>query len=441
MQEIEQSIQPELHPGEKLLWCGKPRRRFMFHPASIFLVVMIIFLFALIGGLILLNNMRHFIVVIEHLTSGASARVATTAFVSGLFILLGLVAAWGFVFYPLERRKTLYALTDQRLIIISGLLRRRAKSFDLSTVNFTALTEPVKGKATIIFGQVDPVQYGLTDAVQRQKEIDAWKRFGYRFEAFEVGAPSVTEKRRSPRPVMGRFEHIEDARTVYGVLRGAANIADIKPPNNVIEPVRLGRSDFLPEAIKSPGILTFVVDVSGSMGGAKLDQAKNGMVRALDGMAQNNQVGFLTFSDTIHTNIPVGPLPGNRYDLANAIEGMKAGGGTALYDAIKAGIEMTDLMSGPEDAIRAVVVLTDGHDNRSKTPLDSIITMTSRNDVRIRRRGLAMPTRHPVQIFFIGIGQDADMEIGRMLSQATGAEFQRVTEKTLARVLEEFKYF
>ena len=53
-----------------------------------------------------------------------------------------------------------------------------------------------------------------------------------------------------------------------------------------------------------------------------------------------------------------------------------------------------------------------------------------------------MASQHPIQIFFIGIGDDADLDVGRMLAQATGAEFQGVTEKDLASVLEEFsKYF
>ena len=168
IQEIEARIHPELDPGERLLWSGKPRRGFMFHPASLLLVIMILFVFALVGGLILVNNTLHFVKVIEHLTSGASARVFFTYLISGFFILLGLVALWGFVFYPLERRKTTYALTDRRAIIVSGLFKQKAKSFDLKTMNFTALTQPVKGKATIIFGQVDPDQYGAADPEQKQ---------------------------------------------------------------------------------------------------------------------------------------------------------------------------------------------------------------------------------------------------------------------------------
>ena len=55
---------------------------------------------------------------------------------------------------------------------------------------------------------------------------------------------------------------------------------------------------------------------------------------------------------------------------------------------------------------------------------------------------LAIETDHPIQIFFIGIGDDADLDVGRMLAEATGAEFQGVAEDDLAEVFEEFsKYF
>ena len=55
--------------------------------------------------------------------------------------------------------------------------------------------------------------------------------------------------------------------------------------------------------------------------------------------------------------------------------------------------------------------------------------------------GLAIEARNPVQVFFIGIGE-ADLNIGRLLSEATGAEYQGVTEEDLANVLEEFsRYF
>jgi hypothetical protein len=147
---------------------------------------------------------------------------------------------------------------------------------------------------------------------------------------------------------------------------------------------------------------------------------------------------------------------------------------TALYDAIKAVISMPAAAPGDEDAIRAVVVLTDDRANRCQTRLDELIQMQSSNNEKSILRfggcegdpppkdddgvtvekeniigtglaiktGLSSETGDPVQIFFIGIGEDADMAVGRMLAGATGAGFQGVTEEDLAEVLEEFSgYF
>ena len=59
---------------------------------------------------------------------------------------------------------------------------------------------------------------------------------------------------------------------------------------------------------------------------------------------------------------------------------MQASGETALYDAVKTAVEMTDAAQGDERAIRAVVVLTDGQANRGTTVLHDIIRMESRKE-------------------------------------------------------------
>ena len=175
----------------------------------------------------------------------------------------------------------------------------------------------------------------------------------------------------------------------------------------------------------------------------------------------------MTFGDAINTTIPVGPLMDNRFTLADAVHEARAGGATALYDAIKTDIEMSASAEGAENAIRAVVVLTDGQADRGQTRLDDLVEMNSRNEVVIREFGgflndstavdaqgmrvdkadvvgtrRSQDTPGSVQIFFLGIGDDADMTVGRILAEATGAEFQGVAEEDLANVLEEFsKYF
>ena len=236
---------------------------------------------------------------------------------------------------------------------------------------------------------------------------------------------------------------------------------------SLIQPAVAAEIDKNWELVKKPGIVTFVVDTSGSMMGTKIEHARDGLIRALDSMAKNNQVGFLSFDDSVNTQIPVAPLAESGFKIADAAHKMRARGETALYDAVKAAIEMTDAAEGEADAIRAVVVLTDGRANRGQTKLHDLIKMSSRDESTVRQfagfeddlsalteKGrrvnkedltgdeLAIQTFHTIQVFFIGIGQDADLDVGRMLAEATGAEFQGVSEEDLANVLEEFsKYF
>lgn len=219
------------------------------------------------------------------------------------------------------------------------------------------------------------------------------------------------------------------------------------------------------EHIKRPGIVTFVVDTSGSMQGEKLQQAKEGLLAVLGSMASTNQIGLITFNDEVVPLVPTGPLETTRFEVATAVEGLSAQGGTALYDAIAAAVRQSDSARGPADAIRGVVVLTDGQANQGRTRLDDIVQLASRAELTVSMSGyvdqyatnsrgervdlsevsasaLALPTEYPVQIFFIGIGGDADLEIGRLLSQGTGADFAGVTESDIASAVEEFsRYF
>ena len=236
---------------------------------------------------------------------------------------------------------------------------------------------------------------------------------------------------------------------------------------SLIHPAVAGEIDRNWQLVKRPGIVTYVIDTSSSMKGAKINQAKDGLGLALENMARNNQVGLLGFNDAVHTRVPVAPMAENGFKIVEGVRAMRARGSTALYDAIQEGIELTDQAEGPEDAIRAVVVLTDGRANRGQVKLHDLIQMSSRDERPVQLfegfdndiwavaadggsiakadligDGLAMDSRHPIQVFFIGIGDDADLDVGRMLAEATGAEFQGVKEKDLAGVLEEFsKYF
>jgi hypothetical protein len=72
--------------------------------------------------------------------------------VMGIYMIIGrfFIDAW-------QRNKTYYGLTNQRIIIISGLLSKNVKSLNLRTLTDLSLKETRGGKGTITFGATNPM--------------------------------------------------------------------------------------------------------------------------------------------------------------------------------------------------------------------------------------------------------------------------------------------
>ncbi|MBM2827249.1 MAG: hypothetical protein HW403_1313 [Dehalococcoidia bacterium] len=210
--------------------------------------------------------------------------------------------------------------------------------------------------------------------------------------------------------------------------------------------------------VKNSGVVTFVVDNSMSMAGNKMDQAREGVVHALDNIYSRNRVGLLTFSAGLKERVEVAPITENRFRIREALDRMGADGGGALYDAIKEAIQMTDLAGGDPQAIRGVVVLTSGRATGG-TPLHDLVKMLSTEGKTIRtcsgferettcldEEGKAVTKQSIIgtgliHVFFVGVGE-ADLETCRILAEATGSACKGATEKDLGAVLEAFsKYF
>ncbi len=213
------------------------------------------------------------------------------------------------------------------------------------------------------------------------------------------------------------------------------------------------------EDVKKPGVAVIVLDVSGSMSGSKLDQAKLGAKRFIDSASQYTHVGLVTFSARVDVKVPIGPLSSTRFALAQAIDELRAGGETALFEATKRGVELADSYSGvPGEAIRGVVVLSDGVANAGRVNLSDLVLVQDKQEQEVKvgfssrpemkdflGAGLAFTTKNPIHIFSVGIGS-ADWESLRIFAEASGGVVVRASETDsssgLAQVLERFsKYF
>lgn len=129
-----------LEPDEQLLWAGRPKRGFVLRAHDAY---MIPFGF-LWGGFAIFW-------VIMVLSMGAP--IVMPIFGS-FFVVIGLYFMFGrFVTDAWRRARTSYGLTDQRIVIVTGLVSRSATSLALQTLPDTSLEEKADRSGTIRFGR------------------------------------------------------------------------------------------------------------------------------------------------------------------------------------------------------------------------------------------------------------------------------------------------
>lgn len=116
-----------------------------------------------------------------------------------------------------------------------------------------------------------------------------------------------------------------------------------------------------------------LVDVSGSMGGNKLTQAKQALRDIHDFLREDDRLAIVTF-DT-HAYFKLKPRPNGQVkrqnELPEVLDRIFAQGGTAIYDAIHLSInQMLD-----KQRPTLFVVLTDGEDNSSTNTCDQVLKL------------------------------------------------------------------
>lgn len=138
-----QVIQKEIEPKEKLLWADQPAQGIKLRGSDVF---MIPFSF-LWGG---------FAIFWEYSVMKSGAPLFFLLF--GIpFVLIGLYIIFGRFYVEAKQRKnTFYGVTNERVIITSGLFRKKVKSLNLRTLTDISLSESSSGSGSITFGNTTP---------------------------------------------------------------------------------------------------------------------------------------------------------------------------------------------------------------------------------------------------------------------------------------------
>ena len=176
---VEEFLRKQLTPGEQLLWWGRPAQGVILRPADTLLIP-----FSLLWG--------GFAIFWEYMVLSSGNAPVFFAVWGVPFVAIGLYLIAGrFFFDAWQRAHTLYAVTNQRILIMSGLKTWNLKSINLRTLSDLSLSERSRGLGSISFGPPNPL-------------------------AWTAGSGWPGRSQATPS-----FELIPDARSVYELIRRA----------------------------------------------------------------------------------------------------------------------------------------------------------------------------------------------------------------------------
>ena len=185
MTDLPVDIRKEIVLGEHALWWGRPRQGLVLRSSDVFAIP-----FSLLwcGFAIFWESS----VVVSEKAPGFFVLWGIPFVAIGLYMVIG-----RFFAESMQRSATYYALTTDRVLIVSGVFSRTVKSLSLGTLSDVTLTEGRNGKGTITFGPQGP--------------------FGSAF--------GRTSSWPGAQPQSPRFDLIDDAKAVYEKIRSAQRAA------------------------------------------------------------------------------------------------------------------------------------------------------------------------------------------------------------------------
>ncbi|HEX8764534.1 MAG TPA: VIT domain-containing protein, partial [Candidatus Acidoferrum sp.] len=107
-----------------------------------------------------------------------------------------------------------------------------------------------------------------------------------------------------------------------------------------------------------PVEMLYLIDISGSMSGTSIEQAREALLQALDRLTPSDRFGIVAFNDNYYefASRPLTASPANVAAARRYVQGLEASGGTEMLPAL------LQVMQKPETTgyLRHIVLLTDG---------------------------------------------------------------------------------
>jgi Ca-activated chloride channel family protein len=170
----------------------------------------------------------------------------------------------------------------------------------------------------------------------------------------------------------------------------------------------------------SVGVL---VDTSGSMR-HKLQQALQ-MVREMSlALGPQDEMFLETFSDDVDVRQK---FTKNPEDVGKALRGIRSGGETAVYDAVKVGV---DEMKRAQNGKRILLLVSDGYDTRSKINMDQALDLLKGQQLQVYAVGIDDDDNDPLvlrqpryHVYLYMLGEMTAATGGQVFRMYTGRNY------------------
>jgi Ca-activated chloride channel family protein len=182
------------------------------------------------------------------------------------------------------------------------------------------------------------------------------------------GAPVLTVAAQGERAAAAREVAPQVMRVTANVTdRQGRAIAGLERKDFSVSEGEAAREVVEVSTTRTPFNLVLLLDVSGSVE-ERLDFVRKSALAFVNTVSQQDRVAIVTFRDDIKV---ISDFTTDRALLAQRIKDIEAGGGTALYDALA--YTLVETLKPLRDERTAIVVISDGDDNRSFIPFPNIL--------------------------------------------------------------------
>jgi Ca-activated chloride channel family protein len=201
---------------------------------------------------------------------------------------------------------------------------------------------------------------------------------------------------------------------------------DLEEPQLVFQPASVGTvyavQELWQEARKDVN-LVMAIDVSGSMRGEKMENVRRAARQFVEQMGEDDYLSIVAFSTEPAVLVQHERVGDSRQAILRVIDGLSAGGDTALYDAIGDSAGLISETTSPENS-NAMVVLSDGQDTFSQRYLfdQSLIDLAAGNGTTV---------------FTIAYGTDANESLLETLALQANGNYFLGDEANIGAIYEE----